>query len=77
MPEHKITLTANSTTTLGSTSSDTQDAIRSAIQALDEHGATRVAETGHFITHIGDARVVWRREDRDRILVLSIFAPKE
>jgi hypothetical protein len=73
----RIVLTANSSATLSSTSEDTRNTIQSAFDRLSENSpdTTRASETGDYITRVGDARVVWRKENDDRILVISVFAP--
>jgi hypothetical protein len=76
MPDQPVVLTANSTATLSSSSEDTRNSIMSAVPRLHETfpHTTRRAETGDYVTHIGDAVVVWRKAD-DRIVVLTVFAP--
>jgi mRNA-degrading endonuclease RelE of RelBE toxin-antitoxin system len=78
LPDSTIILTANSTSTLSSSSADTQKKVLSAIERLGENdpNTTKVPSTGHYISRIDDWRVVWTRQDQDnRILVLTIFAP--
>ena len=74
----RIVLTANSAATLSSTSETTRSVIQSAFDGLSEDspGTTRAPETGDYITSVGDARVVWRKENDDSILVITVFAPK-
>jgi hypothetical protein len=71
-----ILLTANSTTTLSSSSAETQTVLLDAINHLreDEPNTTIASSTGHYITPAGDSRVVWTRHN-DKILVVTIFAP--
>jgi hypothetical protein len=75
--ERTIVLTANSSATLSSSTVDTEALIRSGIEQLDENApnTTHVPETGHYVSRIGDARVVWRKDD-NRIVVLTVFTPK-
>lgn len=76
MPD-RFALTANSVTTLSSTSESTRSAIQSALGQLSENmpDTTFAPETGNYITRVGDARVVWRKENDNKILVVSVFAP--
>jgi len=71
-----VVLTSNSTTTLSSSNPQTQDALFHAINQLRENApnTTIAPSTGHYITPVGDSRVVWTRQD-DKILVVTIFAP--
>jgi hypothetical protein len=74
--ESHVFLSANSTATLTSSTSSTQTLIKSNFSQLKEDGknTTRVPETGHYVTTIGNAKVVWRREDGS-VEVLTILAP--
>jgi hypothetical protein len=70
-----ITLTANSTATLTTSSAVTQGVLVGAINNLRENAlGTTTASTGHYITPAGQSRVVWTRRN-DEILVLTIYAP--
>jgi hypothetical protein len=78
--EHRgvVLYSANSAATLSSSTPAIQNTISSVIDNLNEKtpGTSQVPETGHYVTRIGDTRVVWRRED-GRILVLTIFSDKD
>ena len=77
LTEHaRFKLSANSAITLSSSTSDTRTTILNVLNDLseDKPNTTRVEETGHYISSIGDNRVVWTRRD-GKILVLTIFAP--
>ena len=77
LPEPDVVLyTANSELTLSSSTPDTRNEIRSVIGQLDERysNTTRSPDTGHFITSVGDKRIVWKRLDGNRVLVLTIFS---
>ena len=73
-----IVLTANSSGTLRSASDKTRALIIAAFQSLDEkdHNTERVQETGHYVSKVGEARIVWMRDpDTNQILVLTIYSP--
>jgi len=74
--ERRVLLTANSTATLSSSTAPIQRKINSVINNLNENTpqTTRVPETGHYVTRVDDARVVWRRLDSEHIEVLTIFS---
>ena len=75
-----VLLTANSTTTLSSSSLDTQRSISAALGLLSERAPNteRVPETGHYISRVEDSRIVWTRvPGSDDIRVLSIFVPNK
>jgi hypothetical protein len=76
LADRTILLSSNTTTTLASTSHETRQKLQSAISHLSDSApnTTRVSETGDFITRVDDARVVWR-EEQGQILVLTVFAP--
>jgi len=76
--ERRVLLSANSTATLSSSAAPIQRKINSVINNLDENTpqTTRVPETGHYVTRVDDARVVWRRLDSEHIEVLTIFSDK-
>jgi hypothetical protein len=76
--ERRVLLTANSTATLSSSTAPIQRKINSVINNLNENTpqTTRVPETGHYVTRVDDARVVWRRLDSEHIEVLTIFSDK-
>ena len=81
MPDERrgvVLYSANSTVTLSSSTPAIQNKITSVIDTLNPNspGTTRVPETGHYVTRIGDTRVVWRQEDA-RIRVLTIFSHKD
>jgi hypothetical protein len=81
MPDERrgvVLYSANSTATLSSSTPGIQSKITSVIDTLNENtpGTSQVPETGHYVTRIGDTRVVWRREDA-RIRVLTIFSDKD
>ena len=70
-------LTANSAITLDSSSAETRDAVASFLHRLAQGGdpqAQADRSSGHFISRVGQARVVWKREG-DEITVISIFIP--
>jgi hypothetical protein len=74
-----VVLTANSTTTLSSSSAGTRKLISAAIEQLGENASNtvRMPETGHYVSQVGESRIVWTRAaDTDHILVLSIFVPR-
>ena len=74
-----VVLTANSTATLSSSSAGTRKLISAAIERLGENDSNtdRVPETGHYVSRVGESRIVWTRSpDADHILVLSIFVPR-
>ena len=74
-----VVLTANSTATLSSSSAGTRKVISAAIERLGEDDAdtVRMPETGHYVSRVGESRIVWTRTpDTDHILVLSIFVPR-
>jgi hypothetical protein len=80
MPDEKnrvVLFSANSTATLTSSTAPIQNRISSAIINLNENSpeTTKVPETGHYVTRIDDAKVVWRSKD-NRIEVLTIFSDK-
>jgi hypothetical protein len=73
-----VILTANSSATLRSASDKTRASILAAFQTLDEDDSntTRVEKTGHYVSKVGEARIVWIREpDTHQILVLTVFSP--
>jgi len=75
-----VVLTANSTTTLSSSSAMTQARISAAIERLGESNSNtiRMPETGHYVSKVGDSRIVWTRAPNgNEIMVLSIFAPNK
>ena len=74
-----VVMTANSTATLSSSSPGTRKLISAAIERLgeDDSNTMRVPETGHYVSRVGESRIVWKRApDADHILVLSIFVPR-
>jgi hypothetical protein len=75
-----VLLTANSTTTLSSSSADTQRSIWAALPHLSEKAPNthRVPETGHYISRVADSRIVWTHvPGSDDISVLTIFVPNK
>ena len=79
MPDERcVLLSANSTAILSSSTAPIQSKINSVINSLNENTpqTTRVPETGHYVTRVDDARVVWRRLDSEHIEVLTIFSDK-
>jgi hypothetical protein len=75
-----VLLTANSTTTLSSSSVHTQRLISGALEQLSEQApnTARVPETGHYVSRVQDARIVWTRTPgSNEIKVLSIFVPSK
>jgi hypothetical protein len=72
-----VLFSANSTATLTSSTAPIQTRITSAILNLNENTpeTKKVPETGHYVTRLEDAKVVWRSSD-DGIEVLTIFSDK-
>jgi hypothetical protein len=72
-----IVLTSNSSVTLQSATEGTRASIVAALQKLDEndHDTERVEKTGHYVSKVGEARIVWIRDpDTNQILVLTIYS---
>jgi hypothetical protein len=69
-------LTANSAVTLGSSPIETRDLVSSFIGRLADGDAQAQVDpaTGHFVSRVGNARVVWKRED-NTVVVISIYIP--
>jgi hypothetical protein len=76
MSERSVIFTANSTATLSSTSPSTRNELMSALNNLNENSENtiRITETGDYVTLIGPARIVWRPQHQN-ILVLTVFSP--
>lgn len=82
MQRSDFELTANSAITLDSSGPKTRTSILSGIERLRHLGendpdTTPVPASGHYVTRIGDTRIVWTRKNDDGILVLTIFAPNQ
>jgi hypothetical protein len=70
-------LTANSSITLSTSSAETRDSLTSFIRRLAANGDPQAQvdrDTGHFVSVVGNARVVWKLEN-NKILVISIYIP--
>jgi hypothetical protein len=73
-----VLLTANSKTTLSSSSPSTRRSIAAAIEQLSEQAPNteRVPETGHYVSRVEDSRIVWTRAPgSNEVFVLTIFVP--
>jgi mRNA-degrading endonuclease RelE of RelBE toxin-antitoxin system len=74
-----IVLTPNSSVTLQSASDNTRALILAAFKTLDENdrlNTERVEKSGHYVSRVGEARIVWMRDpDTRQILVLTIYSP--
>jgi hypothetical protein len=73
-----IIMTSNSRATLDSATEGTRASIVATFQRLNENdrdNTERVEKTGHYVTRVAEARIVWMREpDTNQILVLTIYS---
>jgi hypothetical protein len=77
MVSDKINITANAAVTLSSSSAETQELVKSLISRLangDGDGEPKADRSGHFVSRVGNARVVWKREAGE-VVVISVYIP--
>ena len=77
MVSDKIDITANTAVTLSSSSAETQELVKSFISLLANgygDGEPKADRSGNFVSRIGDARVVWKREAGE-VVVISVYIP--